>query len=159
MRGDLLHVHRHLPADQPSTPTVLARRAVSLGAGFAGGELEDLGLVLRPVHPRVPREPPELDGAAAERDLDARVAQVARVARDAGVAGDGRRRDAEDLVVARLAVRGDVGGRARAGAWLERNFTAIGANLPSAPALMGNTVVWKPAATAARVRCSCGAPA
>jgi 1-pyrroline-5-carboxylate dehydrogenase len=29
------------------------------------------------------------------------------------------------------------------------NFTAIGANLPSAPALMGNTVVWKPAATAA----------
>jgi 1-pyrroline-5-carboxylate dehydrogenase len=29
------------------------------------------------------------------------------------------------------------------------NFTAIGANLPAAPALMGNTVVWKPAATAA----------
>jgi 1-pyrroline-5-carboxylate dehydrogenase len=29
------------------------------------------------------------------------------------------------------------------------NFTAIGANLPTAPALMGNTVVWKPAATAA----------
>jgi 1-pyrroline-5-carboxylate dehydrogenase len=29
------------------------------------------------------------------------------------------------------------------------NFTAIGGNLPSAPALMGNTVVWKPAATAA----------
>ena len=29
------------------------------------------------------------------------------------------------------------------------NFTAIGANLPSAPALMGNTVIWKPAATAA----------
>jgi 1-pyrroline-5-carboxylate dehydrogenase len=28
------------------------------------------------------------------------------------------------------------------------NFTAIGANLPSAPALMGNTVVWKPASTA-----------
>lgn len=28
------------------------------------------------------------------------------------------------------------------------NFTAIAANLPSAPALMGNTVVWKPAATA-----------
>ena len=28
------------------------------------------------------------------------------------------------------------------------NFTAIGANLPTAPALMGNTVVWKPAATA-----------
>jgi 1-pyrroline-5-carboxylate dehydrogenase len=27
------------------------------------------------------------------------------------------------------------------------NFTAIGANLPSAPALMGNTVVWKPAPT------------
>ena len=27
------------------------------------------------------------------------------------------------------------------------NFTAIGGNLPSAPALMGNTVVWKPAAT------------
>ena len=25
------------------------------------------------------------------------------------------------------------------------NFTAIGANLPSAPALMGNTVIWKPA--------------
>ena len=25
------------------------------------------------------------------------------------------------------------------------NFTAIGANLPSSPALMGNTVVWKPA--------------
>ncbi|MGH7498641.1 MAG: L-glutamate gamma-semialdehyde dehydrogenase [Gemmatimonadales bacterium] len=29
------------------------------------------------------------------------------------------------------------------------NFTAIGGNLPTAPALMGNTVVWKPAATAA----------
>lgn len=28
------------------------------------------------------------------------------------------------------------------------NFTAIAGNLPSAPALMGNTVVWKPAATA-----------
>jgi 1-pyrroline-5-carboxylate dehydrogenase len=28
------------------------------------------------------------------------------------------------------------------------NFTAIGANLPTAPALMGNTVVWKPAAAA-----------
>ena len=27
------------------------------------------------------------------------------------------------------------------------NFTAIGANLPTSPALMGNTVVWKPAAT------------
>ena len=27
------------------------------------------------------------------------------------------------------------------------NFTAIGGNLPTAPALMGNTVVWKPAAT------------
>jgi len=29
------------------------------------------------------------------------------------------------------------------------NFTAIGGNLPTAPALMGNTVLWKPAATAA----------
>ena len=29
------------------------------------------------------------------------------------------------------------------------NFTAIGANLPTAPALMGNTVIWKPASTAA----------
>ena len=29
------------------------------------------------------------------------------------------------------------------------NFTAIGGNLPTAPALMGNTVVWKPAVTAA----------
>jgi 1-pyrroline-5-carboxylate dehydrogenase len=29
------------------------------------------------------------------------------------------------------------------------NFTAIGGNLPTAPALMGNTVVWKPAATSA----------
>jgi 1-pyrroline-5-carboxylate dehydrogenase len=28
------------------------------------------------------------------------------------------------------------------------NFTAIGANLPTAPALMGNVAVWKPAATA-----------
>jgi 1-pyrroline-5-carboxylate dehydrogenase len=28
------------------------------------------------------------------------------------------------------------------------NFTAIGGNLPSAPALLGNTVVWKPASTA-----------
>src|ERR1043165_4185443 len=28
------------------------------------------------------------------------------------------------------------------------NFTAIGGNLPTAPALMGNVVVWKPAATA-----------
>ncbi len=29
------------------------------------------------------------------------------------------------------------------------NFTAIGGNLPGAPALMGNTVVWKPSSTAA----------
>jgi 1-pyrroline-5-carboxylate dehydrogenase len=28
------------------------------------------------------------------------------------------------------------------------NFTSIGANLPTAPAIMGNTVVWKPARTA-----------
>jgi 1-pyrroline-5-carboxylate dehydrogenase len=28
------------------------------------------------------------------------------------------------------------------------NFTAIGANLPTAPALLGNTVLWKPASTA-----------
>jgi len=28
------------------------------------------------------------------------------------------------------------------------NFTAIGANLPTAPAIMGNTVLWKPASTA-----------
>ncbi len=28
------------------------------------------------------------------------------------------------------------------------NFTAIGGNLPSAPAMMGNTVVWKPASSA-----------
>jgi len=28
------------------------------------------------------------------------------------------------------------------------NFTAIGGNLPTAPAIMGNTVVWKPATTA-----------
>src|SRR3712207_8177304 len=29
------------------------------------------------------------------------------------------------------------------------NFTAIAGNLPASPALMGNTVVWKPASTAA----------
>ncbi len=29
------------------------------------------------------------------------------------------------------------------------NFTAIGGNLPTSPALMGNTVLWKPASTAA----------
>ena len=29
------------------------------------------------------------------------------------------------------------------------NFTSIGGNLPTAPAIMGNTVVWKPAATSA----------
>jgi 1-pyrroline-5-carboxylate dehydrogenase len=29
------------------------------------------------------------------------------------------------------------------------NFTSIGGNLPTAPAIMGNTVVWKPASTAA----------
>ena len=29
------------------------------------------------------------------------------------------------------------------------NFTAIGGNLSGLPALMGNTVVWKPASTAA----------
>ncbi len=28
------------------------------------------------------------------------------------------------------------------------NFTSIAANLPTAPALMGNTVVWKPASSA-----------
>src|SRR5204862_7756594 len=28
------------------------------------------------------------------------------------------------------------------------NFTSIGGNLPTAPAIMGNTVVWKPAGTA-----------
>ena len=27
------------------------------------------------------------------------------------------------------------------------NFTSIAGNLPTAPALMGNTVVWKPAST------------
>ena len=32
------------------------------------------------------------------------------------------------------------------------NFTAIGGNLPTSPALMGNTVVWKPASTAALLR-------
>ena len=32
------------------------------------------------------------------------------------------------------------------------NFTAIGGNLPTAPALMGNTVVWKPAETPAARR-------
>jgi 1-pyrroline-5-carboxylate dehydrogenase len=30
------------------------------------------------------------------------------------------------------------------------NFTAIGGNLPTAPALMGNTVIWKPASTQQR---------
>jgi 1-pyrroline-5-carboxylate dehydrogenase len=53
--------------------------------------------------------------------------------------------------------------RQRAGAWTRLdfrpldgfvfavtpfNFTAIGGNLPTAPAMMGNTVVWKPASTA-----------
>jgi len=33
------------------------------------------------------------------------------------------------------------------------NFTAIGGNLSSAPALMGNTVVWKPASSAITVAC------
>jgi acyl-CoA reductase-like NAD-dependent aldehyde dehydrogenase len=28
------------------------------------------------------------------------------------------------------------------------NYTAIGGNLPTAPALLGNTIVWKPAGTA-----------
>ena len=28
------------------------------------------------------------------------------------------------------------------------NFTSIGGNLPTAPAIMGNTVLWKPASTA-----------
>ena len=32
------------------------------------------------------------------------------------------------------------------------NFTAIGGNLPTSAALMGNTVVWKPASTAAYSR-------
>ena len=27
------------------------------------------------------------------------------------------------------------------------NFTSIAANLPSAPALMGNTAIWKPASS------------
>ena len=35
------------------------------------------------------------------------------------------------------------------------NFTAIGGNLPTAPALMGNTVVWKPAATAVALGATC----
>ena len=39
------------------------------------------------------------------------------------------------------------------------NFTAIGANLPTAPALMGNTVVWKPASTAVRLGPPHDAPA
>src|SRR4029079_8181104 len=34
------------------------------------------------------------------------------------------------------------------------NFTAISGNLPSAPALMGNTVVWKPATRRAFSACS-----
>src|SRR5437867_3094713 len=33
------------------------------------------------------------------------------------------------------------------------NFTSIGGNLPTAPAIMGNTVVWKPAATAVLSNC------
>ncbi len=32
------------------------------------------------------------------------------------------------------------------------NFTAIAGNLPAAPAIMGNTVVWKPAAERAALR-------
>ena len=38
------------------------------------------------------------------------------------------------------------------------NFTAIGGNLSGSPALMGNTVVWKPASSAAlsaHYTCSC----
>jgi 1-pyrroline-5-carboxylate dehydrogenase len=45
------------------------------------------------------------------------------------------------------------------------NFTAIGGNLPTAPAILGNTVVWKPAATATlsnwhffRLLVECGLP-
>ena len=45
------------------------------------------------------------------------------------------------------------------------NFTAIGGNLPTAPAILGNTVVWKPSATAAlsnwhffRLLRECGLP-
>jgi 1-pyrroline-5-carboxylate dehydrogenase len=45
------------------------------------------------------------------------------------------------------------------------NFTAVGGNLPTAPAILGNTVVWKPAATAAlsnwhffRLLRECGLP-
>ena len=45
------------------------------------------------------------------------------------------------------------------------NFTAIGGNLPTAPALMGNTVLWKPATTAVysnyhvmRLLLDCGLP-
>jgi 1-pyrroline-5-carboxylate dehydrogenase len=45
------------------------------------------------------------------------------------------------------------------------NFTAIGGNLPTAPAILGNTVVWKPAATAMlsnwhffRLLVECGLP-
>ncbi len=32
------------------------------------------------------------------------------------------------------------------------NFTSIGGNLPSSPALMGNTVLWKPASTGGALR-------
>lgn len=46
------------------------------------------------------------------------------------------------------------------------NFTAIGGNIPSSPAIMGNVAVWKPAATAIysnymvmRVLMECGLPA
>ena len=35
------------------------------------------------------------------------------------------------------------------------NFTAIAGNLPTAPALMGNTVVWKPASTMYTAHTSC----
>ena len=36
------------------------------------------------------------------------------------------------------------------------NFTSIAANLPTAPALMGNTIVWKPAANAISRAARCG---
>ena len=41
------------------------------------------------------------------------------------------------------------------------NFTAIAGNLPTAPALMGNTVIWKPARPSSwprTTRCGCSRP-
>ena len=128
-----------------------ARRLVANAVARARGRLPPRG--------RAPRRPLARD---PERGDDAQPVE------DRASGGDRRRRRADRLLaLERRVPDADLRGAAvtrRPGTWnrmeyrpLEGfvfavspfNFTSIGGNLSTSPALMGNTVVWKPASTAA----------